>query len=424
MKEEEKQRKKTLKSKLGGLESAAILRLIGVACEEDIPEDLVWKKWRESDSKTPESFRNCLEVCVKEKARLLGMSKSAPQITLAMATGIMKGEFGKESLDDLSSGWFCNFLHFGTTPIEFTKKQIQRSRDSENSCVTLSPSEATELQKFRTYLPTTAEADRNILRMKFVAMACFPQGPFLTYLDDLLREWKNHYDTIKECVLSNTAWHNSRGILVLETFTIKLSLYWDALLSGSASATIEQPSVLFDKMYGREHWLPHFKPGYLASLGVKDFDGGETTSWLENMLDDGSTQVQHSVRVGGGPPLVPGQGNHAGNSTQQQQPGNVLQQQQQGTAIKNENYNDVLFGEFRRRKRDNKEITIRSFKQQAIATKPLPPSRFGADSMCLAWHVKGMCNANCRQAADHHSYSAAEYAPLVTWCQECYPAGE
>jgi hypothetical protein len=118
----------------------------------------------------------------------------------------------------------------------------------------------------------------------------------------------------------------------------------------------------------------------------------------------------------GGPPSVP---SDPGKNT----PGDTGLQRQ-NTTVQNLEYNESLFGEFRRRKRNGKEIPIRSFKQQATATKPLPPSSFGVASMCLAWHVKGMCNADCRLAADHRSYSPAEYAPLVTWCQACYPAGE
>jgi len=36
--------------------------------------------------------------------------------------------------------------------------------------------------------------------------------------------------------------------------------------------------------------------------------------------------------------------------------------------------------------------------------------------MCLAWHTKGQCNANCPCASDHVQYSAPKLAPLATWC--------
>jgi hypothetical protein len=44
------------------------------------------------------------------------------------------------------------------------------------------------------------------------------------------------------------------------------------------------------------------------------------------------------------------------------------------------------------------------------------------NAMCLAFHVKGMCNQQCGRNADHVEYNGTEYAPLVEWCTEHYPA--
>ena len=41
--------------------------------------------------------------------------------------------------------------------------------------------------------------------------------------------------------------------------------------------------------------------------------------------------------------------------------------------------------------------------------------------MCLAYHVKGMCNPTCPRVGDHKEYSAEEYNPLVEWCTQHYP---
>ena len=42
--------------------------------------------------------------------------------------------------------------------------------------------------------------------------------------------------------------------------------------------------------------------------------------------------------------------------------------------------------------------------------------------MCLAWHVKGMCNPEaCPRAPDHVEYSVEEYQPLGGWCAQNYP---
>ena len=423
VKELEKEKKKTLEHKLGVFAADKLFRFLDVSSEKDLAgTDTAFEQWRKSESKTAESFRQVLEACVQNQARQRGVSRSAPEISLAMASGILAGNFGKIDLDDPSTGWFSNFILYGTKHVAFSTKQITKSKAGESDGVMLSAAEATELLKFKTYLPTTEDAHRNILRMHLVALAVFPPNhKFLQHLESLRKEWDSNYSTLQECVLTNTRLEKAKGIILLEAFSIKLSKYWERVYEGSASATIPPPSEIFDKMHGREQWVPHLTTGYLQCLGLIDFTGVSGDFWLENLLPDGSTRVMRadggrSPSSGGDAPTAladPGRGT----------PGDTGPSPQ-NTTVKNNAYNEAIFGEFRRRKRGGKEIPISTFKKQAIAITPLPPSNFGAESVCLAWHVKGMCNANCRLAADHRSYSAAEYAPLVTWCKACYPDGE
>ena len=61
----------------------------------------------------------------------------------------------------------------------------------------------------------------------------------------------------------------------------------------------------------------------------------------------------------------------------------------------------------------------------AAAGHPLPKNDRGGD-MCITFHVKGFCNANCRRSADHSppgpARNPAEEARLFTWCETCYVA--
>lgn len=430
-KEEEKKKKKTLEGKLGQLLAKRILRALQISREADIPDGLVWPLWCTStESKSPESFRQALAETVTEMARKAGELEAVPDITLAMATGIMQGKFGKVSLDDPGTGWFCNFLLYGKVPADFTKAQIEKSRAGESSNVTLTPNEASELLKFRTFLPATHEASRNVHRMLMVARAVFPMGhPFINHLKDIESQWSNHHDVIDNCVLANTALDASKGIILLETFSIKINRYWSEINAGS-NPTFPPPSRLFTQMKDRESWIPHLTPAYMECLGLKHFTGVRNDFWLENMLGGGGCAVRRAVeeigaRAAEGVTAISGNNPRAGGTP----PGGIGQlgtntSKGTNTSIKNDEYNDVLFDEFRRRKLNGKEIPIRYFKDDAVKNVPLPKSKFGAASMCLAWHVKGMCNSKCGLASDHSSYSAAEYAPLVSWCQTCYPAGE
>ena len=54
----------------------------------------------------------------------------------------------------------------------------------------------------------------------------------------------------------------------------------------------------------------------------------------------------------------------------------------------------------------------------------LPLSKVNNQTMCLAFHTKGKCNAECPRVTDHIAYTAAEYAPLLDWYADNYPVVE
>lgn len=424
--EEEKKKKSTLKYKLGDVVTANLLRMLGANSEDDLPEDSVWAKWKLSEKVTPEGFRQTLEAVVGEKARLAGESDAVPHISLAMANGIMNGHFFKVDSDDPSSGWFVNFLLYGKAVADFAKSQTNQSRAADASHVTLTPAEANKLLKFKILLPNNHEAIRNVHRMWLVARAVFPPGhAFLSHLKAIKQKWENNYEKVNDCVLNNTSLDASKGILVLEYFTIKLNRYWKDRYAGSITGAPEPPSKLFEKLEDQESWVPMFKPAYLVRLGLTKFNGAPGSSWLENMLESGETAVRHAGSSGGGGGADLGT-SPSGGGPSTRSPAEEEGRDKAGSTVKPKEgeYNSVLFDEYRKRKKNGREIAISSFKKQAMEKKPLPDSLHGAKYMCLAWHVKGMCNSNCGQWKDHNPYSASQYADLVKWCEECYPDGE
>jgi len=62
-------------------------------------------------------------------------------------------------------------------------------------------------------------------------------------------------------------------------------------------------------------------------------------------------------------------------------------------------------------------MTAATIWQKAAKAIPLPLCH-DSRPMCLAFHVKGMCNTNCTQAHDHHPQTLANHQTLLTWCTQ------
>ena len=84
----------------------------------------------------------------------------------------------------------------------------------------------------------------------------------------------------------------------------------------------------------------------------------------------------------------------------------------------NTNFNASLFQPYKDSPTTCRTIRTKIRNQELPS---LPTSKIDNQAMCIAWHCKGMCNNNCGRKVDHVAYTAAEYAPLVTWCQSHFP---
>ena len=85
--------------------------------------------------------------------------------------------------------------------------------------------------------------------------------------------------------------------------------------------------------------------------------------------------------------------------------------------LSNDTYRSDLFQEFKDLGIANGKL-LRMLQANSIAlpTSPIAP----ATTSCLAWHIKGECNTNCRRNADHAAYTDAQNQELHTWCQAHY----
>ena len=88
--------------------------------------------------------------------------------------------------------------------------------------------------------------------------------------------------------------------------------------------------------------------------------------------------------------------------------------------VTNTSYNEA-FAQFRDFCVDGRQIPI--CRIRANANKVVPNSPCDANvEMCIAYHVLGRCQSNCRRIVDHVQHTTDEDAPLVAFCTEHWHA--
>ena len=88
--------------------------------------------------------------------------------------------------------------------------------------------------------------------------------------------------------------------------------------------------------------------------------------------------------------------------------------QPNGTQVRNPAWKEAKFKRF-------KEKNLRH--ARLLANVAVRPPICPADpnvEMCLAWHIKGMCNERCGRKADHMAHTDEQDAQLVDWCNTHY----
>jgi hypothetical protein len=87
-----------------------------------------------------------------------------------------------------------------------------------------------------------------------------------------------------------------------------------------------------------------------------------------------------------------------------------------GTIVRNQHYNATLYGEHKA-----KGIKTGKLKAALHARGNIKiPRNTNNVSMCIPFHVIGMCNSRCHSVADHVPQSETDANTLSTWCAEHY----
>ena len=166
-------------------------------------------------------------------------------------------------------------------------------------------------------------------------------------------------------------------------------------------ANIELPDACFirKQIQNEMPWAPLLSENFIRDYKVKEFCGIYGPAPPPSLPSSGGTP---SLGAPPPPPDVRAPGERAANL----------------------HYNAGLFDVFKNRGKSGKYASrmIRN-KINSGELPALPLSKVDGEPMCLPFHVKGMCNEQCKRKPDHVNYNGNELTELCSWCTANYPAG-
>ena len=326
--------------------------------------------------------------------------------------------------DSLETGLLGNPFLFGDTDEERQQSVNLQVGLMEAGGAAMSSADAAALLKMTISLPGENHSVDNLHRMDALCAILLPAAhPFRTYVAQHTSALVSYRPKWEKVEMSSPLLQRAKGIFHLQYLALRVSRYWKEQSVSLAPVTLPDPEELFRDLDYKRPWEPtmsfalraKLKLDLLGRLGGGNLPGlalssdGSVASDLTNPTLDA---LARALGTAAGPGTGGGGGGSGGGASAG---GN-----REGT---NPQFNEVLFGEYRRRQVNGKHVRSRDLRQKIAAKElpELPPSIHCATPMCPAWHIKGMCNTSCPRVADHKPYSNDEYAPLVKWCGDNYP---
>ena len=257
-----------------------------------------------------------------------------------------------------------------------------------------------------------------------------PQNhPFLLFIREYKIKWENFQDDWEDHELQDQPGKRpAKGVLHLQHMSLRCSKYFRD--QATSDLDVETPSTteLIDEIELKRPWAPILSSTFQQATCLDTFcriGGGSdgkhgTVDTMEdiNMLETENARLrallsQLSHRDAEGP--MGGDGSNGGSAGGGGSGNKRL--------VDNEKFNEVLFGELKKRKVNGKFVPTGVIKAKIKKGElpALPNSRVDGQPMCLAWHTKGICNSDCPRAADHVTYNASQYQPMKAWCDTNYP---
>ena len=181
-------------------------------------------------------------------------------------------------------------------------------------------------------------------------------------------------------------------------FQLRLTDYINRQWRTSVDVTIPDFQDLFRRIEVGDPWEVRLPLQYDRML-----HGGENSASSNEI---GGGVVMGLVAGGRGDTIGGGGGGDAGGNRNAGTPTNTI--------CRNLNYRQEVFGRF--------AVLARRVREVLVAA-PNPPPLSPHDNtcqMCVAYHVKGMCNDRCGRSADHAVHTLAQDNLLLEWCTAHY----
>ena len=328
--------------------------------------------------------------------------------------------------DNLGSGVGSNcFLH-GPRDANKALASVGKFKDTLHASMAPSASVLKELRTGEIFLPTLEDVGYTLRSMKrFMEAVLRPNHPFIESLGQVLNKW---VETERKFTQNARADNDpARGIMLLEALNMEMSEYWQTQkhVSGDLIPGFDGLRI-FRAIDGKRQWRPEISATYRQTLKLDAFEGVYGGHKFITDCDTAtvvvSSTTQGSAR-GGTPKRAPEEDSNRTGSGKE------------NTMAPNKKFNTELFGRYKSRKDPATGSEYRAKEVRDKCETPLPISKTGyvwtdrqgqthKGRMCLAYHVKGMCNSSCPCKEDHVEYSVEGYKELVKWCDDCYPGSD
>lgn len=418
---------------LGKAKVKTLLRLTGMSTvAELVASNPVWQDMADT---TDKHRRQMLQTAVDD----LLVARDEEHLTCVVSHGMYLNcaslKWERHSEDSAKTGFLGNPYLFCNENSEEQEEAIRAVDTARSGNAALTTSDAEKVIQLIIRPPMENEGLIYLKRIELLYTVLLPANhPALIYIRKLIKALDSYSSKWKTVSTSDSSLQLAKDVLLLQNISLRLSRYWKAqsMSDSSMAALLPSANEIIECIALSTPWEPRLSQTLRRNLKITELCriGMTAPSSSGHARDDMSVltdssilgqYIQHQLAAaraaGGGGGAAGGSGGGGGGNSNTGG-GNSI-----STTVTNDSFNASIFGEYERRQVNGRPVKCREvrYKISRGELPGLPLSKIDQSPMCLAWHTKKMCNADCPRGADHVHYTDAEYEQLKSWCVANYP---